>query len=120
MPLVTWLSPSLCRLSLPRLQSGGRGSIQFTPNAPGSRPRSEQELIIEDAASRQIDACDPRRTLPAANFHHVLTEVMTNHLTGGPPVSSTHTITLHTRVLNYHLAGLKIAGTHYNKHLSSG
>ena len=25
--------------------------------------------------SRQIDACDPRRTLPGADFHHVLTEV---------------------------------------------
>jgi hypothetical protein len=33
------------------------------------------ELRIEDAVSRQIDACDPARTLPGADFHHVLTEV---------------------------------------------
>ena len=36
---------------------------------------AQQELSVEDAVSRQIDACDPRRTLPGADFHHVLTEV---------------------------------------------
>ena len=33
------------------------------------------ELSIEDAVSRQIDACDPGRTLPGADFHDVLAEV---------------------------------------------
>ena len=40
------------------------------------RSRREQHLCVEDAVSEQIDAVDPQRTLSAADFHHVLTEVV--------------------------------------------
>ena len=53
-------------------------------NDEAARPAVEParlELSIEDAVSRQIDACDPQRTLDAADFYHVLTEV-TNTVMG--------------------------------------
>jgi hypothetical protein len=47
-----------------------RGALE-----PAQQEEVSVELRIEDAVSRQIDACDPARTLPGADFHHVLTEV---------------------------------------------
>ena len=32
-------------------------------------------ICVEDIVSAQIDACDPLKTLPAADFCHVLSEV---------------------------------------------
>ena len=53
-------------------------SRRMTPDSPELSPRHRRHLRaerVEDAVSFQIEACDPRRSLCGADFHHVLTEV---------------------------------------------
>ena len=42
---------------------------------PSSGDRRAQLLYVEDAVSAQMDARDPKRTLDASDFYHVLTDV---------------------------------------------
>ena len=51
-------------------QMPARVRSQLTP-----AERRAHLLRVEDAVSQQMDACDPERTLDAADFHNVLTDV---------------------------------------------